>query len=408
MSNILSMKVKTINSWIFLFLSCALLAIGRVYDERLEIAEINLGIFLSVIYLVSVIFMLFSIKKTILSKSKVLFYSFYLLALLMTPILWLVFDVTDYGFEKAINFWLIVIPISVVIAEKYERKDVLNTFYILLGVTCLLAVTSIFGLTVPESDGRMTALGGGPIVFARWMGFGIIMLLFLPVKIKWIYKYSLILIFFVLALASGSRGPILGLVLTSFVYVFLNFNRVIVRISLGVFLVISVLVFSGVEKQIAKLGNSKRVFMNISKKGGSKQSTSTRNNLAIGSFLLLQNYPLGVGAGNWQVITNKLSPTHLMPLEYPHNLVLEVACEYGIQTVLLLLLLFLYVFHLSYHKMIKYKNDKTSFYPLLFYLFLFFFFNSLVSGMLNDSRLLFIIISMIVISNPLIKQSDEN
>ena len=403
------MSAKTINSWIFLFLSCALLAIGRVYDERLEIAEINLGIFLSVIYLVSVIFMLFSIKKTILSKSKVLFYSFYLLALLMTPILWLVFDVTDYGFEKAINFWLIVIPISVVIAEKYERKDVLNTFYILLAVTCLLALLSFFGQSITErADGRMTALGGGPIVFARWMGFGIITLLFIPVKIKYIYKYSLILIFFILALATGSRGPILGLFLTGFVYVFLNFNRVIVRISLGVFLLISVLVFSGVEKQIAKLGNSKRVFMNISKKGGSKQSTSTRTNLAIGSFLLLQNYPLGVGAGNWQVITNKLSPTHLMPLEYPHNLVLEVACEYGIPTVLVLLLLFLYVFHLSYHKMIKYKNDKTSFYPLLFYLFLFFFFNSLVSGMLNDSRLLFIIISMIVISNPLIKQSDEN
>jgi len=407
MLNTIDMSAKTINSWIFLFFSCALLAIGRVYDERLEIAEINLGIFLSVIYLVSVIFMLFSIKKTILSKSKVLFYSFYLLALLMTPILWLVFDVTDYGFEKAINFWLIVIPISVVIAEKYERKDVLNTFYILLAVTCLLALLSFFGQSITErADGRMTALGGGPIVFARWMGFGIITLLFLPVKIKYIYKYSLILIFFILALATGSRGPILGLFLTGFVYVFLNFNRVIVRISLGVFLVISVLVFSGVEKQIAKLGNSKRVFMNISKKGGSKQSTSTRNNLAIGSFLLLQNYPLGVGAGNWQLITNKLSPTHLMPLEYPHNLVLEVACEYGIQTVLLLLLLFLYVFHLSYHKMIKYKNDKTSFYPLLFYLFLFFFFNSLVSGMLNDSRLLFVIISCIIIHKPLISTNE--
>ena len=407
MLNTIDMSAKTINSWIFLFFSCALLAIGRVYDERLEIADINLGIFLSVIYLVSVIFMLFSIKKTILSKSKVLFYSFYLLALLMTPILWLVFDVTDYGFEKAINFWLIVIPISVVIAEKYERKDVLNTFYILLAVTCLLALLSFFGPSITErADGRMTVLGGGPIVFARWMGFGIITLLFLPVKIKYIYKYSLILIFFILALATGSRGPILGLFLTGFVYVFLNFNRVIVRISLGVFLVISVLVFSGVEKQIAKLGNSKRVFMNISKKGGSKQSTSTRNNLAIGSFLLLQNYPLGVGAGNWQLITNKLSPTHLMPLEYPHNLVLEVACEYGIQTVLVLLLLFLYVFHLSYHKMIKYKNDKTSFYPLLFYLFLFFFFNSLVSGMLNDSRLLFVVISCIIIHKPLISTNE--
>ena len=142
--------------------------------------------------------------------------------------------------------------------------------------------------------------------------------------------------------------------------------------------------------------------MNISKKGGSKQSTSTRKNLAIGSFILLQNYPLGVGAGNWQVITNKLRPTHLMPLEYPHNLILEVACEYGIQTVIVLLLLFLYVLHLSYNKMIQYKNNYTSLYPLLFYLFLFFFLNSLISGMLNDSRLLFFIISCIIIHKPLI------
>jgi hypothetical protein len=35
----------------------------------------------------------------------------------------------------------------------------------------------------------MAALGGGPIIFARWMGFGIISLLFLPMKIKNRYKY---------------------------------------------------------------------------------------------------------------------------------------------------------------------------------------------------------------------------
>jgi hypothetical protein len=57
---------------------------------------------------------------------------------------------------------------------------------------------------------------------------------------------------------------------------------------------------------------------------------------------------------------------------------------------------------LSYHKMIEYKNDKTSLYPLLFYLFIYLFLNSLVSGMLNDSRLLFIIISFIIIHKPLI------
>ena len=123
-------------------------------------------------------------------------------------------------------------PISVVVIEKYDRKEVVDTFYILLGVSCFLAVLSSIGLSVSErTDGRMAALGGGPIVFARWMGFGIISLLFLPVKIKNRYKFSLILIFFLLALASGSRGPILALFLTGLVYVFLNFNRVIKRKS---------------------------------------------------------------------------------------------------------------------------------------------------------------------------------
>tara|TARA_B110000444_G_scaffold109445_1_gene103305 strand:- start:3365 stop:4570 length:1206 start_codon:yes stop_codon:yes gene_type:complete len=401
------MLAEKYSSWIFILSSCSLLAIGRVYDERLEIFDLNLGVILSVIYFISVLFALFSIKKTILSKSKVLFYLFYLLALLMTPVLWLIFDFTEYGIEKFINFWLIIVPISIVVAEKYDRKDVVNTFYVLLAVTCVLGLLSLLGLSVSSrDDGRMTALGGGPIVFARWMGFGIITILFLPLKIKYFYKYFLIVIFFILALASGSRGPILSLFLTAFLYVILNFNKVIIRVSLLVVLLVSFFVFSGLDKKISKLGNSKRVFMNISKKGGSKQSTSTRSNLAIGSFLLLQNYPFGVGAGNWQIVANNIRPTHLMPLEYPHNLVLEVACEYGLHTSLLLLLLLLYVFHLSYHKMIYYHKNKTSLYPLLFYLLLYFFLNSLVSGMLNDSRLLFIVISFIIINKPLIIKNE--
>ena len=384
-----------------------MLAIGRVYDERLEILDINFGIPISFIYLISVLIMLLSIKRIKVSKTKILFYSFYLLAVIMTPILWLTFDISSDSLEKAINFWLIVIPISIVIAEKFERSDVINTFYILFGVSCLLAILALFGLTTAvRADGRMTALGGGPIVFARWMGFAIITLFFLPIKIKKIYKLLLIIIFFVLALATGSRGPILGLFLTGFIFMILNFNRVILKLFLSVILLISIIFFTGMEKKISKLGNSKRVFMNISKKGGSKQSTSTRSNLAMGALLVMQNYPLGVGAGNWQVTANKLNPTHLMPLEYPHNLLLEIACEYGIHTMLLFLILILYVVYMSYYKMIKHNKDMTSLYPLLFYLLLFFFFNSLVSGMLNDSRLLFIMISFIIIQNPLIAKHE--
>lgn len=402
------MKGNAFFSWAFMFSACALLAIGRVYDDRLVIAGINLVVIVSVVYLISVLILFSSIKKTVFSKSKILLYSFYLLVLITGPMLWLIFDITEFGFEKFINFWLIIVPVSIIIIEKYNRVDVLKTFYILLGVSCFLALLSSVGLSISaRDDGRMAALGGGPIVFARWMGFGILSLLFLPIRIKGFYKYLVIVLFFILALASGSRGPILALFLTGFIFVILNFNKVIVKIGFVFLLLFSLLLFPGVGNKISKVVGFERVFMNVSKKGGSKQSTSTRTNLAIGSFILLQNYPLGVGAGNWQALSNEIRPTHMMPLEYPHNLLLEVACEYGIQTLLLLLLLLLFVLNLSYKKMIKFQNDKTSLYPLLFYLLLFFFLNSLVSGMLNDSRLLFVIISFIIISKPLIYSENE-
>ena len=402
------MKGNAFFSWAFMFSACALLAIGRVYDDRLVIAGINLVVIVSVVYLISVLILFSSIKKTVFSKSKILLYSFYLLVLITGPMLWLIFDITEFGFEKFINFWLIIVPVSIIIIEKYNRVDVLKTFYILLGVSCFLALLSSVGLSISaRDDGRMAALGGGPIVFARWMGFGILSLLFLPIRIKAFYKYLVIVLFFILALASGSRGPILALFLTGFIFVILNFNKVIVKIGFVFLLLFSLLLFPGVGNKISKVVGFERVFMNVSKKGGSKQSTSTRTNLAIGSFILLQNYPLGVGAGNWQALSNEIRPTHMMPLKYPHNLLLEVACEYGIQTLLLLLLLLLFVLNLSYKKMIKFQNDKTSLYPLLFYLLLFFFLNSLVSGMLNDSRLLFIIISFIIIPTPLIYSENE-
>ena len=391
-----------------MFSACALLAIGRVYDDRLVIMGINLVVCVSVVYFISVLILFSTFKNLVLSKSKILLYSFYLLVLITGPLLWLIFDFTEYGIENFINFWLIIVPISVIIIEKYNRYDALRTFYILLGVSCFLALLSSVGLSLSDRpDGRMASLGGGPIVFARWMGFGILSLLFLPLKIRKLYKYLAIILFFILALASGSRGPMLALFLTGFIYVILNFNKVIIKISIVLCLFFSLLLFPGIQKNISGSLEFDRVFMNFSKKGASKQSTSTRKNLTIGSFILLQNYPFGVGAGNWQILSNEIRPNHMMPLEYPHNLLLEIACEYGIQSMFLFLFLLLFVLNLGYNKMIKFQNDKTSLYPLLFYLFLFFFLNSLVSGQLNDSRLLFIVISFIIIPKPLIVSSDD-
>ena len=55
------MRNKPIFYWMFMLSACALLAIGRVYDERLVIANVNLVVVVSIIYLFLVVFMLFSI-----------------------------------------------------------------------------------------------------------------------------------------------------------------------------------------------------------------------------------------------------------------------------------------------------------------------------------------------------------
>jgi len=402
------MRNRTIFSWVFMLSSCALLAIGRIYDERLSILDVNLSVIISVIYLLTTIPILLSIKNIGIDKTKFFFYLFYLFCLIMTPILWVFFGINDYGVEKYINFLLIIVPISIIIIEKYDLKNVRYTLLLLVGVSCLLALLAFFGLASSDRpDGRIATLGGGPIVFARWMGLGILVLFFIPLDINRIYKYSLISIFFILALASGSRGPILSLVLTFSLFIALNFNRVIIRLTVVLFFIISIFLISGAAEKTSDMGGFDRVFMNVIKKGGSKKSTGTRMELTLGSFILLQNYPFGVGVGNWQAVANEIRPTHLMPLEYPHNLLLEVACEHGIHTLLVILLLFMYIFHLSYNKMLKYRGNSTSLYPLLFYLLIFFFLNSLVSGMINDSRILFIIISMILIKIPLVIKEHE-
>ena len=267
------MKVNNFFSWLFLLSACALLAIGRVYDERLTIYSVNLVSILSLFYIIGLAFMLFSVKSIIWSKSKLLFYSLYLFMLISTPVLWIVFDVNLYGFEKFMNFWIIIVPLTFIVAEMFESKQVMKIFFVLLGVSCFLALLSAVGLSVSaRADGRMATLGGGPIVFARWMGFGIITLILLPYKFKSWFKYLMLVTFLILALASGSRGPILSLFIVGILYLVLNFNRLIVKVSLGVVLISLLILSTGVGEKISSVGNFDRVFMNVSKKGGSKHA----------------------------------------------------------------------------------------------------------------------------------------
>jgi O-antigen ligase len=411
------MKVNNIFSWIFLLSACAILAIGRIYDERLDFFDIRFSLILSIIYIASSFVLITSIKNIKLGKCKNTLVVFYSFIFIITPILWVLFEYMEYGFHnttyeymeygilKYLNFVLIVIPISIIISEKFNYNDVSCLFKIFLLLTLTLSVLGVAEL-FSDIEGRLSVLGGGPIVFARWMNFAILILIFYP-QTKWKkIRYLLVILFLLLSFAAGSRGPVFAIIISLMVYFFLNFRKTFFKLIIFSVLFIFGIMFTSIGEKVIKLGGVDRIVMNISQ-GGSVQSTGARIDFLDRSLVLLLEKPYGVGCGNWQVQANKNNSKYLMAHAYPHNLIFELINEYGILAGLIFLLLMWQTFYLSYQKMIAYKNNKSSFYALLFYSLIFFFINSMVSGDLGDARMLFIIIAMIVISNPLIIQSDE-
>ena len=57
------MLIKDIYSWIYIFFVAAMLAIGKLYDERLEIFGFNFSIVLSSLFIILSIPLFASIKK---------------------------------------------------------------------------------------------------------------------------------------------------------------------------------------------------------------------------------------------------------------------------------------------------------------------------------------------------------
>jgi len=394
------MQYKNIFSWLYILLACAMLAIGRLFDERVEFFGINLSIILSATFLLLSVPLLLSIKRIKMFSTKQFLYSFLLITIVLPPILFLYFNYSDFGLDKYFNFIFIVIPLVIIFLEKFKYDDVRVFFNILLGFIIALSLIGLF--VVLSSTDRLSVLGGGPIVFARWMNVGLIILFF--INQSRINKKSFLLMFFflVLSLAAGSRGPILSLLITFFVYFIFNFHKIFIKLLLLFSIIISIAFFSGITKSFLDVGKIERL---VTKDNKSKDA---RMVFAFRSIDLLTHYPFGVGLGNWQTYLNRIKPTHLLKHQYPHNLVLEIFTELGILSGILFLFLITYILVYNYKKMYLHINNDHSFYPLLFYLQLYLVINSFFSGSLNDSRLLFVIIAISLIETPLTLNSKNN
>ncbi len=137
-------------------------------------------------------------------------------------------------------------------------------------------------------------------------------------------------------------------------------------------------------------------FMNIKEGWVSNKSTgrSILYKTSINEFI---SYPFGVGSGNFAVYSDKRMYLKNKQLFYPHNIFLEIFTEFGLFSGLLF---FIYIFYStikSYKLNIKDRNNDYG--NLLFYTFVFLILNSMISGDLNDARLLLVFIPLMSIEN---------
>ena len=386
------MLIRSIYSWIYLLLACAMISIGKIYDERLMLFDFNFGVVFSVLFLLFSIYSILTVQKINVTTSMQWMFLF-LSYLLLSPILWSIYSYTEIGLEKYINFVSIVIPI-VFLTNKFRIIDVKKFFNILLYLVFFLAFLG--AIKLGNSVGRLSVLGGGPIIFARWMLIGVLILFFMKKK-KWTNNI-LIITLVLLSLASGSRGPILSFLLTILVFFVLNFRRSFINVFL-VSIFLSILFTLITLNKMDDVGKADRLLTK------NKTSKNVRLEFASRSLELVYKYPFGVGIGNWQEYCNQSQPHHLLRHEYPHNLLLEIFVELGILGGLIFLYLLIKSIYFTYKRYLLNKSSRI--YPLLFYLQIFLLFNSLFSGSLNDSRLLFVVLAFGITAHPLLYKRYE-
>ena len=216
---------------IYLYSAAAMLAIGHFYDDRLIFYNINITLIISLFYSISSLFLILKNKTMIINVSKFIFYLFSILLLSITIINWLIYGLNDYGLDKFISFFLIVIPSCYIAIEVLKRKDINKFIWILVGVSSMLLLIGFYNLDQISSldGGRMTVMGGGPIVFSRWMIIAVLVILFNKNKYSR-YLYLLIPLFLFMSFTAGSRGPLYSFLIIFLLYSLFSFRRNFIKI----------------------------------------------------------------------------------------------------------------------------------------------------------------------------------
>lgn len=366
------------------FFIIAILAIGSFNDSRLEFVNLNINLIISFAYFLIIIIGIVSNKPTPASKYVTLISFIVLLISIINFFIWGLNDYYGYTVDKFTTFFFITIPICYYLST-FKYIDDFKVFVLQTAlVSAFLMVFGLLQLITGDIGDRLSVLGGGPIVFSRWIGYFVICLIFL-VKTPNMIKILIISLCLLLMGFSGSKGPLLFLLLT---LAFVQIKNTKFLLFLSFLFVIIIVFFDNFLPYLENYPAFTRLLgLDESSNYFSGTSTSARLTLFKSSLNCLEINFFGYGLGNF---SNYCDPSRILGQNgYPHNIFVEIFLELG-----LIIFLIFGVFMLKIYFKKKYIRIDSA-YQGFYSIWLFYLLNSLVSGDLSDARFLFVFSTLI-------------
>jgi len=332
----------------------------------------------------------------------ILFSGFMLFSTLYTPSF-------KYGIFKAFSFlffnWcMFLFPILMIRDEKYGWRITYLLIALAVAVSIFAIVSLIQGFLKQTLlfTYRASFLGINPISFAGWVGVINILLISIMPEIKQRKWRTLaivsIVILSVAVLVANSRGPLVSFIFTVFLILLFKWKNVPKH---KIFLLLTVLILSIViVLNVLPPQLTSRYTETIQQEGATKYVTFYTVHTRLSFWLTclrsatdnLKNLFVGAGSGAFSMIFYGLDVRH-----YPHNIFMEVLCEFGLVGIILLVWHFMTIFKRSIRTFAGRLSHEQK--TLLFaYLMatVFYFVAAQFSGDLNDNRRLWFFLGNLV------------
>ena len=329
------------------------------------------------------------------------FLFFLLAAILLSGTLW--HSSTGYGLQKALRFiiftgWAFFGPF-LLIKTSYSFK---HFTWALSGIAFVMAVDAVIHYSLSKNTYFLSAFGSNYISLAYDTGLGLLtsLLFLLPTTKRILLRLGLLVIIilqFWAMFRSGSRGPVFSLLLSILIFFIISIHgrllnletdRFAIRLGIITLLLIAVLAVAS-SQLFPTLTSRVRILWN-----GGGMSAMTRIDFFKDAISQWTKSPiLGIGTGQFSVGILGFE-TRL----YPHDIILELLSENGIigATIFILMLIIsfkkglqtLHINDLMHRTIGKYLITAT----------IFAVFNAMVSGDINDNRIMFTFVSLLSIS----------